>query len=183
MINFNDNTISASPGLKTDGITLSGDGTSANPIGLISNRYETFLFSGGLNSTATFSAAPLSQPASSFDMLAVCVCNQGNSQAEANYINYIPSTIMNPSDGRNCLSHLNVQLGAGGNAYWYCCYSYLDTVNNVIYARTNPAQTLSTVKRYHTEISGNYTNNSITATSAVHYNNKCIKWVKGVKFI
>lgn len=180
MIDFNNNIVSAeTQRIYTDGVTLSGDGTQASPIGVIANRYETYLFTGGLGNTATFSAAPLSQPASAFDMLMVCVCNNGNSTAENNEINYIVSTDQNPADGRACYGHLHLNLGAGGNEYWLSTYSYFDSASNTIYAiQKNPGSYV----RGYAEISANYTNTAITATSSVH-NNKCIKWVKGVKYL
>lgn len=164
-----------------DGIPTIG-GASINAWHPPYGRYETYLFSGGLGNTATFSAAPLSQPASAFDMLAICVCNQGNGQVESNEINYVPAEILNKDDNRNCVTHLRVNLGGGGNEYWYQCYSYYNSADNTIYARVKPNIPGTSTSRFYTELSGNYTNTAIAATTAVHYNNKCIKWVKGVKF-
>lgn len=163
----------------TDGTTLSGDGTSAYPIGVMANRYEAWLFTGGLNGTATFTAAPLSQPASAFDMLAVCVCNNSNAQAECNEINYIVSTDQNPADGRACYGHLHTNLGAGGNEYWLSVYTYFNSADNTLYAKQKSP---GSYVRSYAEIQANYTTTAITATSSVH-NNKCIKWVKGIKYL
>lgn len=180
LLKFNDLAISGSYApVVTDGVTLSGDGSSAYPIGVVANRYEAWLFTGGLHGTATFTAAPLSQPASAFDMLAVCVCNNANAQAECNEINYIVSTDQNPADGRACFSHIHTNLGAGGNEYWLSVYTYYDSANNTIRAIQ---KTPGSYKRAYAEVSANYTNTAITATSAVH-NNKCIKWVKGIKYL
>ena len=180
MIDFNNSIVSAeTQRIYTDGVTLSGDGSQAYPIGVIANRYETYLFTGGLGNTATFTAAPLSQPASAFDMLAVCVCNNSNATAECNEVNYIVSTDQNPPDGRACFGHIHTNLGAGGNEYWLSVYTHYDSATNTIIARQKSP---GSYVRSYAEISANYTNTAITATSAVH-NNKCIKWVKGVKFL
>lgn len=61
MLKLNDNTLSAGYGLWTDGITLSGNGTSDYPIGVVGgtlHRYEKFLGSG--ISAGTLNAAPSS---------------------------------------------------------------------------------------------------------------------------
>lgn len=70
MINFNDNIISASPGLKTDGITLSGNGTSAFPIGVIGNtlhRFEKVIYKSVDNATT----GNFLEPVTAFDELLV----------------------------------------------------------------------------------------------------------------
>ncbi len=72
MINFNDNIISANVGLMTDGITLSGNGTSASPIGVIGNtlhRYERCLFSADTGC----SVGNLSDSIANYDGLKVAV--------------------------------------------------------------------------------------------------------------
>lgn len=69
MLKLNDNTLSAGYGLWTDGITLSGNGTSSSPIGIVGgtlHRYEKFLGSG--TSAGTLNAAP-----SSFDEMIIGV--------------------------------------------------------------------------------------------------------------
>ena len=71
MINFNDNIVSANIGLKTDGVTLSGDGTSDNPIGVVGNtlhRYEKCLFSAS-GTNPQINDIVLSEPLSGYDQV------------------------------------------------------------------------------------------------------------------
>lgn len=68
MIRFDGKTISGQYGVQTDGVTLSGNGTSAEPIGVIQppcNRYETCLFS----STGSAKTGTLAAPFSAFDQI------------------------------------------------------------------------------------------------------------------
>ena len=72
MINFNNNIVSANVGLMTDGITLSGNGTSASPIGVVGNtlhRYERCLFSANTGC----STGNLSDSITNYDGLKVAI--------------------------------------------------------------------------------------------------------------
>lgn len=68
MLRFDGKTISGQYGVQTDGVTLSGNGTSAQPIGVIKppcHRYETCLFS----STGSAKTGTLAAPFSAFDQI------------------------------------------------------------------------------------------------------------------